>query len=132
MTWDITWHSADEDILILKPLAEYTWEGFQKMTEEASLMIGRKPHAVHIIYDLREQVPLPGPGLLLQQREAHYRAPDNVGLTVLVGARAYTRAVTKTVYRSLRDEEELYFAETLEEALRAVQTTNPDEESSEA
>lgn len=121
MSHSIEWIDQDRKIVLQKYFDQIKHEDFYDAVDKSAKMISSVEHIVDIIIDMRE-AKTDLKGFFQAASYANKKVPDNQGVVVVIGASRFTQMMVK-VAESIAPKatEDLYFVDTLEEAMRIIE-----------
>lgn len=117
----ITYQWQDEGIVVMKVSAPWTWDSYMDAATKMFDEIRRASRPIATIVDVSEVKGLPEGSMLSHLRQVTTMMPDNLDISVIVGAPAIITAfMTVFTKANLKAKRLTAFAATLQEAVRLI------------
>jgi hypothetical protein len=122
MGMGVKYHWHEPSILVITVKAPWTWEEYMRVAEDAFSEMAQYEGKLATIVDIREMGGLPQGSMLNQLREISRILPENIDISVMVGAPAIVNAFMGVFMRlNPRAQRIATFTATLEEAFTLIQ-----------
>jgi hypothetical protein len=115
----VSWGNPEQSIIVSRFIEEWTLEDAHNMIDEMYSMTSSVNHAVHVVIDFTHSLSSPAK-LLTAGNHIEKRSSHNTGISIVVKANGFLRAMTQLITKMFVSDTKLYFANTLDEAYQLV------------
>ena len=115
----VSWGNPEKTVLEAAFNEAWTLEDSHNMIDEMYKMTSSVDHTVHVIMDFTRSQSSPAK-LLSAGNHIEKRASPNSGVSVIVKANAFMKAITQLIMKMFVSNGKLYFVNTLDEAYQAI------------
>ena len=116
MGYELSWLDAEETIVLLRIVQPWGWPEFDECLRRSHDMARSKKYVVDTIIVMGEGFRPPDANLLTHARSLYADIPPNTGLTVVVGANHFVKAVIGIITGAVGNKAHPACVATIEEA----------------
>jgi hypothetical protein len=115
----VTWGDPQKTIIHSALNEVWTLEDSHNMIDEMYKMTSSVSHRVHVIIDFTNSQASPAK-LLSAGNHIEKRSSPNMGISVIVKANGFLKAISQLIMKMFVKNQKLYFADTLDEAYQLI------------
>ena len=115
----VSWGNSEKTVVESAFNEAWTLEDGHNMIDEIHAMTSSVDHTVHVIMDFTRSQSSPAK-MLSAGNHIEKRASANSGLSIIVKANAFMKAITQLIMKMFVSNGKLYFVDTLDEAYEII------------
>jgi hypothetical protein len=115
----VTWGNPEKTIIVSAFNGEWMLEDSHNMIDEMYKMTSSVTHTVHVVLDFTNSLSSPAK-MLSSGSHIEKRKSSNSGVSIIVKANGFIKAITQLIMKLFVSNGKLYFVDTLDEAYQIV------------
>ena len=119
MSIAVSWVDAKKTIIVSSFNGEWTLEDSHNMIDEMYKLMTSVSHNVHVILDFTNSLSSPAK-MLSSGSHIEKRSSPNTGLSVIVKANGFIKAISQLIMKLFVRDGKLHFVDTVDEAYQII------------